>query len=135
MLPLPKGDERVSYFVDEGWVTPTLGILQRLSSPITSIVRPYWQRRTSEWLPELEVTNVQPLVLTGIEPRHTPHILRLAQAAAPLPRRLVLVGHPATGTYPPIEKIRPEPLDLPDLPLEEIGGWVLAQWMRGERAS
>lgn len=133
MLPLPKTDEKVIYFVDEGWVTPVLATLQRLSSPVAGIVRPYWQRRTSEWMPELETTNVQPLVLTGIEPRHTPHIRRLAQAAAGLPRRLVLVGHAGTGTYPPIEKVRPEPIELPNVSWEEIGGAVLAEWMRGNR--
>lgn len=135
MLPIPKSRTVVSLFVDEGWMTPVLVAMSRLSSPTHGIVRPLWTEHIGVWLRELEATNCQPLVLTGVEPRNTTTVHRMTQAAATLPRRLVLVGSDKVGVMPNhIEKINLPPLDLSqleDLPLDKIGGWYLSHWMRG----
>lgn len=135
MLPIPKPGSVVPFFVDEGWLTPALAALSRLSSPIQGVVRPLWTEHIGVWLKELETTNCQPLVLTGVEPRNTATIHRLAQASATLPRRLILAGSSMVGVVPNlIEKIVPSPLDvsqLEDLPLDKLGGWYLSHWMRG----
>lgn len=134
MAPIPKRDGQVAYFVDNGRVLPAVSILARLSSPIAGIVRPYWTKRQSEWVKELETTNVQPLVLTGIEPKHTHSIVALVQAAAFMPRRLVLVGRPIAKA-PLLARVAFDPPDYPpDLPWEEIGADLLGRWMRGDHA-
>lgn len=135
MLPVPKRGPAVPFFVDEGWLTPALAALGRMSSPTHGIVRPLWTEHIGVWLKELETTNCQPLVLTGVEPRNTSTIHRLAQASTTLPRRLILAGSSTVGVVPNlIEKAVPAPLDvsqLEDLPLDKLGGWYLSHWMRG----
>ncbi len=131
MAPRPKPGVAVTYFVDNGRIIPAVSLLARLTSPVSGFIKPFWARKPSEWLPELETTNIQPLVLTGIEPRHTPYVQRLVSASTPLPRRLVLVGQ-IIASMPLVNRVTFSPPEYPDLPWEEVGGWLLGRWMRGK---
>lgn len=139
MLPIPKDRQAlVPYLSDPN---KTLGLdlvnLSRLSSPIyplvVSVTTPLYQIMS-----DLEVTNVAPLVLTGIEPAHQEMITKLALDSRFLPRKLILVGDPYIVVRPPLKRIQTFIQTLSEeslmlLPMETIGSNILKKFARGEK--
>ena len=145
MLPIPKerGERGVYYLVDDtprGESTAVLVMLAKMASPIYNPVMPIWTKTAEEILTELQQTNVQFLVLTGVEPKHSEMIARIAKAAAHLPRKLMLVGASDVVVPPGVERVTTElldpskydPFDLIALPWESLGAVVVKKYMRDE---
>src|SRR5690606_12205150 len=87
MLPIPKKAGGVYYLADpNGEALDVLLMLSKLSSPIYSTVVPVWSLTEQAIITELQQTNVQPLVLTQMEPKNSDLLSRVARAAVHLPR-------------------------------------------------
>lgn len=141
MLPLPKLDGGVFWLEQSEGIEVFLTTLARMSSPINPIVIPIWMVKAADnIIDELHSTNVQPLILTGVEPKHSSLIADVAKAATILPRRLILVGSPDVIVPQSAKRIRTE-LSSPDLiniqdftalPWEQLGATVVRKFMRRE---
>jgi hypothetical protein len=86
---------------------------------------------------ELQMTNVQPLVLTGAAAGHAPVLARIGERVGKLPRSLVLTGDDGVPLPAAIQKIdtRIDIYDLADLaglPWETLGAVVVRRYMRRE---
>lgn len=142
MLPIPKGDGGV-YYVDDpnGDLTSYLVLLSKLSSPIYPVVVPMWMTSIEAIIENLQETNVQPLVITQVEPKHGHELARIAGAAAMLPRKIVFSGSADVVVPPSMLRVKtalgdPESpfteTDLLSLPWENLGAAVVRKWMRKE---
>lgn len=144
-LPLPKErGQGVVIFDNHPEVSNLLVVLPRLCSPnreLTFAISGISNLRLNY---EMAVTNIAPLVLTGITPEHQMRVERIVAESLFLPRRLILVGHPtivAAGLIKrkkalPEERWEGEVVEksrlLKTLPLEELGAFVLQQYAWGE---
>lgn len=140
MLPLPKDGDRGVGTVQADQFDPDLldiVLLTKFSSPIKTPI--FWMSLTSPRavLDELAMTDVQPLVLAGVEAKHTEDLAKIMRAAAHLPRRLLVVhapdvpvshGEPLTAGYMASQDMA----DLVSLPWETMGAKVLNAYMRRE---
>jgi hypothetical protein len=141
MLPLPKNvDPETPSGVtvlrgDVDYLRLTL--LAKMSSPIKP---PFlWMNMASQALimNELEATNVQPLVLMGVQAKHTAMIRDIAaQAAMVSPRRLLIVADQDVPINLPGHDsqhlLSQHPADLAALPWESLGAIVTRAYMRNE---
>lgn len=141
MLPIPKLDAGVYWLEESDGIEVAVTTLARMSSPIHPVVFPMWMTQAADNLiSELHSTNVQPLVLTGIEPKHSSLIADLAKAATILPRRLILIGKPDVIVPQEAARIRtdvtdPDRINAQDfgtLPWEQLGATVVRKFMRRE---
>lgn len=141
MLPIPKRQGTTgAYFVTdtEGKLPIYLAMLSRMSSPIVAPVIPIW----SEPLPRISVqlaqTNVQPLVLTGAEVKHTSLIGQIGDLAATNPRTLIITGTADIPVTRAMSRLKSEiekfnVVDIATLPLENLGALLVRRYMRRER--
>ncbi|HQT78614.1 MAG TPA: hypothetical protein PLD10_16290 [Rhodopila sp.] len=142
-LPLPKDADRdtqggagvfATRSVEDDLVHLTL--LMKMSSPVKLPL--FWARMTSAKtiLEELEMTDVQPLVLAGVEPEHTRMAVDLLRAARNLPRRLLVVARNDVPINAPQltgeDFFLRDETDLAVLPWENLGSQVLKAYMRAE---
>ena len=135
MLPLPG--EGVAVI---GTHTPSrhllrLVMLTKMTSPVREPI--LWLKGTSmaHILSELEMTNVQPLILMGVEIEDTDKVQMIIQIAATKPRRLLVVSNPDVPINPKIDTngfFTQDITELALLPWEQLGAIVLRAWMRGE---
>jgi hypothetical protein len=138
MLPIPKTGAGGFFLVDPaGRLRLHLVLLSKLSSPITRVVKPFASLSQQQILDELQMTNVQPLVLTGVTAAQAPALARLAEQLASLPRCLVLTGDADVPVPAAIQKIASEIdkhdlADLAGLPWETLGAVVVRRYMRRE---
>lgn len=138
MLPLPRRvDERAAFFPGDGSLDLYLATLSRLSSPINPIVKPAWLVTTKDLDRELSMSNIQPLVITGVKTRDQPLVDRIGQLVAFKPRPVVLVGDPDVVVSPPMRRFRTGLADVPltdlmALPFENIGATILRRYSRKE---
>lgn len=95
--------------------------------------------RVPQLLDELTVSNVAPVVLTGVEPRHTAMLRKLGEAAPTVPRCLVAIGSAAVPLQP--GWVRPDPgigihryeMELMAMvPWQQVGGTLTRLYMRAE---
>jgi hypothetical protein len=129
MLPLPR--QGAIPWIDKG-DKQALATLARMSSPIQPTVRPLWSMTQHMLLNELAATNVQPLVLTDIEPQHRHLVERVIALAATAPRPVLLEGSPRMPQRPGFERITTSVEIDPSLPWEAIGATVLRRTMLGQ---
>lgn len=140
MMPFPKVDAGVVFLKDdEELLTNVLFMLSRMSSPIFPIVIPMWMTNLTAVVDELSMTNVQPLVITGVKPKDSDFLRKVCQAAVHAPRRLIVTGASDVLCPPTAKRIETELLsakydfnELNMLPWEALGATALRKWMRGE---
>lgn len=141
MLPLPKLDAGVYWLNESSGIENMAAVLARMSSPIHPVTIPMWMVKAADnVIDELHATNVQPLVLTGIEAKHSSLIADLAKGATILPRRLILIGKsdvivPQEANRITTNVTNPDlinPQDFSTLPWEQLGATVLRKFMRRE---
>lgn len=141
MLPIPKLDGGVYFFEESDRLLTLLNCLSRMTSPIHPIVIPIWTVDSAQAIvPELQSTNIQPLILTGCEPKHSSLLSDIAKAAVILPRKLVLSGSPhvivpTQGKRVTTTLTNPDLINLEDfaaLPWEQLGATVIRKFMRRE---
>lgn len=141
MLPIPKQDAGVYWLEETLGIEDALASLSRLSAPIHPVVIPMWMMRGPDNLiDELHATNIQPLVLTGVEPKHSSLIADVAKATTILPRRLILIGKADVIVPREAQRISTivtdpdliNPQDFSTLPWEQLGAAVVRKFMRRE---
>lgn len=144
MLPLPKGpNDPPAWFVEKADedIQICMAALCRMSSPIRSPIMPIWRFKNARQIDEeLNRTNVQPLVLTDCEVKHTTLIQQVVQLVASAPRRLIFVGHPTVPLPKGVKRLSSKDIssfdmdlsDLVMLPWEVEGAILVRRYMRGE---
>lgn len=140
MLPIPKDRTSLVPFITDpnGELTMDLVMLSRMGSPIYPVVIPIGKLSKQVILEELTLTNVLPLILTGIQTSDQRLINELAAESRTLPRKLILAGDDHMVIRPPLERIMTQLWDfdrvqLQSLNMETIGAAVLRRYARNER--
>lgn len=148
MAPVPRAEGVGGhYFVHPEGVPAAdlnarIALMSNMYSPVgparldaAAIDRP----RLQLLLDELTVSNVMPVIITGVEPRHTNLLRRLGEVATTAPRCLIAVGSPAVPLQPgwtkpdpgiAIHKYEMELLAM--IPWQQIGGTLCRLYMRCE---
>jgi len=139
MLPIPKPDAGTYFLVDEaGEMNTILVLLSKMSSPIHNVVVPIWMSNAASVVEAMQNTNVQPLVYTGVEPKHSDIVSQVSKAAAQLPAKVVFSGSGDVVVPPTLKRVTTtlnEKYDLSDLialPWENLGATVVRKFMRNE---
>lgn len=135
-LPAPAGEAKVHWFKDpKGELTATLFNLSRMSWPVKAIVRPGWSidltpQAESAFNIEMMTTNVQPMVLTGVDGRLARKLPRLVEIATASQRRMILTG-PHMPLPRGIERMETElhGSELGDVNWEGVGAQILYEHM------
>ena len=114
-------------------------LLGNLSAPIYHVVVPIGTLTKATIVAELQSTNVQPLVLIGIEAKHSAMLAGVAEAALSLPRTLILSGRDDVPLPPQVRRITSRLTDdvrnlhdLMALPWEQLGAAVVRKYMRND---
>lgn len=140
MLPIPKETGGAFFIEDRGeQLVMVLVMLSKMSSPIYPVVVPAWTMTKEAVIYVLQETNVQPLVLTEVEAKHSDILAQVAKSAVYLPRKIVFVGQADVVVPQTVKRIRTSLLseqynlsDLMALPWESLGAVVVRKYMRGE---
>ena len=137
MLPLPRDEDHgVAVLHTQDKDMAHVGMLLKMSSPTRLPIIQASMTKPQAVLEELEMTDVQPLVLAGVEARHTDWVANLILAAAVLPRRLLIMSARdvplRVKTLNCEHMARQDALDLVSLPWETMGAIVVRAYMRGE---
>lgn len=140
MLPVPKERfARIPYFNDpNNDLSMTFMILGKLCSPLVNIVQPYRALTERSILDKLALTNLAPLVLTGITTEDQASINKLVKEAQLRPRRLILAGDPMLVVREPMVRMTTimwevDNHELVQLPMEQLGAMALRRHVRNER--
>lgn len=140
MLPTPKVDGGVYFLEDENdSLVSLLVYLSKLSSPIYNVVIPVWTLTVDAIIKELQMTNVQPMVITQLEAKHSDVLAQVAKAAVYAPRKVLFSGKGDVVVPPAVKRIttqlnsgKYDVNDLAMLPWESLGATVIRKYMRGE---
>lgn len=139
MLPVPHSAGQNVFFVEDPYndLSLYLATLSRLSSPITSVIKPCWTVKLKQLEKELTSTNVQPLVLAQASQKCQEAVDTIGQFSVLAPRTVVITGAPEVVISPPIQRIKTSirDFDLSDLmmlPMENIGAFMLRRFARLE---
>lgn len=139
MLPIPHTPGQNVFFVEDADNSLPLYLsnLTRLSSPITSVIKPIWTMKVKQLEKELFTTNVQPLVLVQANQKSQGIVDAIGQLAIMAPRTVVIVGTPEMVASPPVQRVRTKirDFDLADLtmlPMENIGAFMIRRYARHE---
>jgi hypothetical protein len=135
MLPIPKMADPGAYYLGVELSNAYLALLGQMSSPLFPIVKPIWSLVPPIILDELQLTNVAPLVITGVTARNSPTLAQLAEVIGHMPRKLVVAGDADVVAPPPFRRIATRlgdyPLeDLMLLPWPVLGAVVVRKYMR-----
>lgn len=140
MLPVPKHRIELVPFISDpnGELTMDLVMLSRMGSPVYPVVMPINKLPKATILEELTLTNVLPLVLTGVEPADQKLMNELAVESRTLPRKLIFAGDDHMVIRPPLIRITTilwdhDRVELQSLNMETIGAAVIRRHARGER--
>jgi hypothetical protein len=140
MLPVPRQrEELIPYLSDpQNQLALILITLSRMSSPIYSMVKPFNSMTQLQVMKELALTNVAPLVLTGLQTENQRDVEEMAREARLMPRRLILTGDPNLVIRTPLTRIQTtlwevDELKLAGLPMESLGALLLRRYARNER--
>ena len=140
MLPIPKLDAGVYYVEQTPQVLEAVMQLAQTSCPIHNVIVPIWMVKSKTALAEeLGATNVQPLVLSECDPKHSALLSDLAQVATYSPRKLVILGRgvivPPQATKLDTDLGDPDIVSIDQfkaLPWCALGSTLIKQHMRGE---
>lgn len=138
-LPVPKEDAGAYYVDDPGnQLGLYLVLLSTLSSPIYKPITPIGTLNVGAVIDELQVTNIQPFVLTLAGREHADLLEQIGTAIPRQPRRLIVTGASDVVLPPTFKRIVPtvtkwDTTDLALLPLEQLGAVVVRKHMRGEQ--
>lgn len=140
MLPIPKKAGGVFYLNDpDDKALTILLLLSKMSSPIYPIVVPVWTMTVDSIIVELQNTNIQPFVVTQMEPKHSELMAKVAKAAVYLPRTMVFSGASDVVVPSNVTRIKTalttsayDLTDLMTLPWETLGSVVVRKYMRRE---
>jgi hypothetical protein len=139
MLPLPKLVGQKSFFISDRSDTLSiyLSCLSRLSSPIQSVVRPFWMMDKKDVEKQMNRSNIQPWVITSASSKNQTRITELLQAADLFPRTLIITGSDDLVLQKTTQRIKTKIQDVPlqdllTLPLESIGAAVIRKYARKE---
>lgn len=140
VLPIPKLDAGIYYVEQKPRTLDIVTTLAGLSCPIHNSVVPIWVAGNRQSLvEELASTNLQPLVITECEPKHSALLGDLALAATYNPRKLIILGNDVV--VPPQAQRLETQLDDPDyvqmenfkaLPWAALGSVLVKKHMRGD---
>ncbi len=139
MLPLPKQKFALIAYVNDpnNDLAMAITILAKLSSPLYDVVHPLMSLTEKMILEKLNLTNVAPLILTGVETHNQTFINKLVKEAQLRPRRLILTGASEVVIREPMRRIQThlhhiDNRELVQLPMEQIGVAVLRRYLRDE---
>lgn len=124
MAPLPMQ----GLFVYRG--KSNLNVLSRMCSPVAPAVTPFWSMHFRDLPKRMQLSNIQPLVLTSVQLEHTPIFSSIASQLDTFPRRMIVV--PDNDFLAPAGAVEISgDFDLdPTWPWEELGAWALREHMR-----
>lgn len=138
-LPTPRVVTEPIAFVGDlnNELVMTLVLLSRLSSPIYPVVHQLKNLTFDRIQAELRVTNLAPLVITGLQTKDQYEMERIVTEARRLPRRLILSGDPMLVIRPPVERVQTYLSDFNEVklhtaPMESLGAVALRRFARGE---
>lgn len=140
MLPVPKPETEGALYLntplDNGF-PHYLALLEKMTSPVKRVTVPLWTVRIEDLRDEMHLTNVQPLVLTGVQTKDTATLKKLGELASYAPRRVVVIGDDTVVLQPGFQRITTTitSFDLDRLimiPWEAAGSNVTRKYMRGE---
>lgn len=140
MEPWPKhvGASGIYYVKEDSQkIILHLMLFSRLTSPVRSIVKHIAQVDAQTIMDELSITNIQPLVIIGLEAQHTQLIETLSQVSLTATRKLLLVGAsdvplPACVTRLETDILKFNLADLMHINWESIGAALCRRVMRDE---
>lgn len=140
LLPIPKEmGTLVPYLPDpQNELNLDLVTLSRMSSPIYPVVMPLRKLTKGQLMNELSLTNVCPLILTGVQPEDNAYLNEIAREAILYPRKLLLTGDPTVVIRYPMERIQTSIWNMDEavlmgLPMESLGALMLRRHARSER--
>lgn len=140
MLPIPKDRMALTPYLSDpnNELLMDLLMLSRMAGPIYPVVLPINKLTRPQLMEQLGLTNVLPLVLTGVQTSDQSYINEIATEARSMPRKLVLTGDDHLVIRSPMVRIRTSLWDLDrvqlqSLNMETIGAAVLRRFARGER--
>lgn len=140
MLPVPKErSSLVPFFNDpNNELAMDLVILSRLSSPIYPVVHPVGKHTVKQLIEELALTNIAPLVITGITQEEHNFMMSVVTEARTLPRKLIFTGEGNVPIVRPLERLSTDIWDFDDLtlaalPMESLGAALIRRFARGEK--
>jgi hypothetical protein len=136
MLPIPHKEPKAFYVWDQSDdLRIYLMLLAKMSSPLKSIVNPFWSMTTPAILAELSPSNVQPLALTMVKSTDTKRLNQIAEAIPNYPRTVIFTGDDDVVLPPNITLIDTN-LDDHDLGAlvalhwESLGAFAIKEWMK-----
>lgn len=93
MLPVPKSDGGLYVIREDPRILEFVAALARMSSPVHHPVVPYWTVTSPQAVvQELGTTNLQPLVLHGVEAKHSNELADICSGAVYAPRKLLILA-------------------------------------------
>lgn len=142
MLPVPKADGGLYVVREDPRILELVSTLARMSSPIHHPVVPYWTVTSPQAIvQELGTTNVQPLVLSGVEAKHSNELADICSGALYAPRKLLILASrdfikPPQALELDTQFRDPSTLNLEvfkHISWESIGAQVVKRYMRRDR--
>lgn len=142
MLPLPKRSNSCffTYNTTDDLTVPLI-LLAKMSSPIDPIILPIDTFTGEGLLKELQQSNLQPLIITGVKLEHMDLLKDIAIMVKQQPRKVLVVAEEPDVIPPPTYKLVETNLDkehvlpledLVYLPWEILGATVIRKYMRKE---
>lgn len=134
MSPIPRDTGDPATYLTQSDLQIILATLARMSSPQRLPIAPFWSLKPDKIIRLLELTNVQPLVLTGVRGSNKNAVDQILEAAPYLPRKLVLQGDKTLILRPEARRIattlgEANAADFVSLPWEAYGAHLLKQHM------
>jgi hypothetical protein len=136
-IPHPKGGH-LFFAEDPGQnLAFYLSTLSRMSSPIKTVLRPAWNFKAKELEKEVFSSNVQPLVIAQLVPKHQELLDLIGEMGQFGVRTIVACGSPDLVVQAPMKRIKTKITsvnleELMTLPLENIGAMILRRYARRE---
>ncbi|WP_353640790.1 hypothetical protein [Mesorhizobium sp. WSM2239] len=134
MSPIPRDTGEPAAFLTQQDLSIILATLARMSTPSKLPIAPFWSLKPDKIVRLLELTNVQPLVLTGVRATNKSAVDQILEAVPYLPRKLVLQGEQTLILRPEARRISTalgdlNPADFVSLPWEAYGAHLLKRHM------
>lgn len=134
MSPIPRSTADQVAFLTQSDLQIVLATLARMSTPSKLPIAPFWSLKPDKIIRLLELSNVQPLVLTGVRATNKNAVDQILEAVPYLPRKLVLQGDPTLILRPEARRLSTNlaamnTADFVSLPWEAYGAHLLKRHM------